>query len=585
MNVAARPTLYEDIYEVIFDIIEDQWTVSAMMRTCTTLYTLGVKYLLSFEVIIDNVPSLNSFGQFMLRDLGERARYLWSLDVVIEFYWIGDIGESESPGSADSYQQVFNLVDDEELLGAHMLVEIIRAASALDTLRIDYCELLLSRNNDLISAIAGLPALRHLHLTSFGTRTLDICQTITAPLVEVKVDCFFDGCESAEMCGITDMFHAQRLTLEKLTARYVDLTEPFVELGVDTIQFPNVHSLCLSCSYVYSLPVLSHVFPRLRVLQVYDTDDWGGDVEADELHEANAASLSPSWPALEHLSGDIKALYMLNIPCPADRVDIIMGLDDDAADQLDELIESTRPTHLGLHIGFRPEDVYAADHNLLGYLLNISAEALERLTSLVIDLHRPDVAAQYTHSLVNLVARVSPTCLLVRVNDDYYDPELEDQHKTNSSQTAASYGADPSSSSSAQSLWSGHRFEDPRKRARRDLLTGLASTSLHLAFVCFDYQDEPIEYFYIFRPLPGTFTCRQLDPREGKALVDQQGLRWPPYPGKSPRSMEFVGLTVPGMGIEDRPDEEYPQGIPLATEYELVSDSEFNVLQWPSIMV
>ncbi|KAI0350493.1 hypothetical protein OH77DRAFT_1073042 [Trametes cingulata] len=124
--MATRPHLNEDIYEMILDIVEDPPTVSAMMQTCTTLYTIGVKYLLSFEVIIESV-----------------ARYLWSLNVLIEWSVVGDEGDSESPGSASSHLEWFADIDVEELQSVQMLVQILRAATNLDILGLtaarDHC--------------------------------------------------------------------------------------------------------------------------------------------------------------------------------------------------------------------------------------------------------------------------------------------------------------------------------------------------------------------------------------------------------------------------------------------------------------
>ncbi|KAI0369601.1 hypothetical protein BV20DRAFT_357828 [Pilatotrama ljubarskyi] len=212
----------------------------------------------------------------MMADLAERPRLLLSLAVLMQWVYIGGDGSSEygdcedtnikpyvehedgdSDGSGGAYRERFSLlVEPEQLEGFETLAVVLSAATRLEELRVTHCEQMLERNMDLIPAIAALPSLRRLRISTFGGRVQEICRTIIAPLVEVDVDASLpsNGAWSSECCGLLDMFNAQRLTLQKMTARFVDLTPEYVDLAEPTIQFPNVHSLRLVNSFLLLAP-------------------------------------------------------------------------------------------------------------------------------------------------------------------------------------------------------------------------------------------------------------------------------------------------------------------------------------------
>ncbi|KAI0350494.1 hypothetical protein OH77DRAFT_1073216 [Trametes cingulata] len=465
-----------------------------------------------------------------------------------------------SEGSEDSYQERFSsLVEPEQLDGLKMLLVVLGAATRLKELRVVHCEAMLERNPDLIPAIARLPSLRLLHISPFGHRVQDVCRAIISPLVEIDVDCHLEDCRSHELCGMLDMFNAQRLTLQKITARCVDLTPYYVDLSVPTIQYPDVRSLRLIRSFSFSLEVLSRVYPGLRVLEVYATrlakavaPPGAARIEPNSLRSVNLEVPTP-WPSLDYLCGDVKSLYILAIQCPIRSVYVHVALDTLDARRLNHVIADARPSHLGLHINYL-EAKRIEDHTELGSL--VDPPETFNITHLVLDMYHPSATTVEQPIIVrrrlisffsetsltvpqeemsSLVARISPTFLVVRISDHLYDPDTDDD-------TSDSEDNVPTTVQIA-------------------ILLHLASAAHSLAYVCLDLDEQPLIYYRITRITPGAPVFEQLAAGEGRALLEAEGFRWFAYPVQNPEpilppSAFLAFLADLNLGKKEEDEEE-----------------------------
>ena len=435
-----------DVLQDVLQYLDTQPHVLSMMRTCKDLYEFGVKHLLHFGVHVRTEEQLTSFCKFILCSPSTRARHVRTLGISIK----RDLQELCSPldpwGDSDSDEETItssnedlyvdetglNWEDHADLLdevlnqrgwprraspqvtvtdefrqkteGAVLLADVLGETKNLEELRIGYCEELFElaqmggemRNwgsDRLQAAIAGLTSVRRLRIASFGLRTLSLLPTMRTPLVEVDINFYYTVIEQhPDFLDILSPFCG---TLRKVTVWHVDLYIDFIGLQDNTPRFPHVHTLSIRRVDGLSLSVLVFAFPNIQVLEI--TDLWLDDTTyPPDVHEARDENLAVPdeelWPELQHLSGDIYALYALGLTRHVHRLDISeMHLDEELSTMLHSTLETVRPARLLLHIGY-PSTGQHADPELdaevpLEQVLDIPSSF--GISHLAVDIHAP----------------------------------------------------------------------------------------------------------------------------------------------------------------------------------------------------
>ncbi|OJT07185.1 hypothetical protein TRAPUB_1957 [Trametes pubescens] len=323
---------------------------------------------------------LVSFCLFMRHNLPGCAHYLTKLSICIPRCIIDSNG-----GSADG-PDTFKLCP--------LLVPILSQLSHLDDLSIDYCEELLESDERLLDTFSALKTVRTLRVTSFGFLTYDLVETIQSPLVNVHVD---GACPAGEtltggshiMPNPLWMLNRHQATLEKVFIRYFDLRAEYVRSNPTRSVFPRVSALALIECCVDERSVLVDAFPNLRYLEFTGerTDAEGGNnplLHIDEAYELNNPDLR-CWAHLDHVYGDLDALYALGLRCSVTRLDVVCVMSEDTIINMRIVIADVLPSRLIVHCGLPGDrNESAIFYNELTYLLHYEPD--HTITHIGVDL-------------------------------------------------------------------------------------------------------------------------------------------------------------------------------------------------------
>ncbi|KAI0759243.1 hypothetical protein BD413DRAFT_722529 [Trametes elegans] len=437
------PLLNEDIYHALFDLLDDQGDVSALMRSSWTLYFVGIKRLLRLGVSIYTDEELVGFCQFMARNLPRCADFLTSLFICIERNRIDNEILSRYTYELDDSDDSADLLE-----GAPLLLPTIAQCTSLQNLTIHFCEELLECDDRLMEAFASLTTLRQLRVSSFGLRTYDFVSTVRSPIVDIHV-----GCEAltqdviwSQFLILPDPFIMLRqhcTTLERISLRAVDTTELFVYLdGTPLTVFPRVHTLAIGGSRVLERTVLVDAFPNLRSLEVINTVfDYlymENPPTEEEAHEMNRDDEDEDevWPYLDHLSGDADSLYVLGVNRPVGRLDIACDFRYDYVEHLHETIEDLHPPRLLIRRGYNqrgydgaPGMLQIQPVELEDVLSSLLPAELHEITHFGLDVGIPGIGdtepIRYQKAIVQLLSQLRIRFFAFRLHEVALEEEDE----------------------------------------------------------------------------------------------------------------------------------------------------------------
>lgn len=319
-----------------------------MMRTCKSLHAMGLKPLLRSGVTVRSMKQLTEFCQFILDDLPLRARCLRKLSISMSLTdYIAHVDEQ----LLDAVEHRVGSLDLQKTPseGLPLLVQILTHTTEVADLNIDSAEQLLQRHDGLVSGFAGLPRLRRLRMSSAGPKVLAMMRTIKANLREVHLDCFHQYSTSRTAVDVIPFSQSHHRTLEKLTVSYCNIRAP-----TENTVFLCMRELILRFTYGLDAALLSRCFPDLRHLELWHVRARHGNTPV-HIRTANYGKCCErSWLALDHLSGDLNALFalaftrrvkLLDIRFPPQAAILTMP-------RLHTLLSETSPSHLRLYLGY-----------------------------------------------------------------------------------------------------------------------------------------------------------------------------------------------------------------------------------------
>ena len=280
----------------VFWHLPQQADVSRTMQTSRSFYAAGIKPLLHAGVSIKDMRALVSFCRLILSDIPARAPHVRRLELCIE-------AEPEDyDESSDCAVDTDEDKGDSPCTGSRLLVQVLRGATRLHSLRIDHCEAFLELDSALAKAIQALPKLRCLHIHSIGDMTLSMLCELDSSLTEIDIHCYNEEDGTEEMDDPLPLVRRHQATLEKLSAWYVEILD-------NTLQFSNVRALALRQARGLDISILQHAFPNVTYLELSAVDD---EESMDELREDNMARQRPeSWRDLNCLCGSLDSLRIL----------------------------------------------------------------------------------------------------------------------------------------------------------------------------------------------------------------------------------------------------------------------------------
>ncbi|KAI0698690.1 hypothetical protein C8Q76DRAFT_244351 [Earliella scabrosa] len=473
--MSSRRSLGPDILLVLLEHLP-QSDVSLMMKTSKALYAAGLRPLLRHGVTLKNEALLTSFCQFILRDVSTRAplvRKLYVNYTIESNYDEDDIDEDEDEDDEDADNESEDPPAPSQ--GLRLLISVLSSTSKLEDLSMDSCEEFLQREKGLFKAITALKSLRRLQLASIEERAAALVDEVKSSLVEIDLFCHSE--EADESNNPVPIVKRHAGTLEKLSASYVQLDD------LDT-QFPKLRALALRVISDFQTATLRQAFPNLKYLELSRLH-YG---DADELRTENqeGAGLEP-WEHLEHLCGDLDALYGLALsPTQVRRVDVLdVSGSEQELGKLHTLLAETSPSRLWLC----PATTRKMTPAQLSELLK--DPAARTLTHLALDIYDADLI-QDNSLLDGLSAMLAPlqiTFFVLRSDIDR-DRAVAQDFK------AAQHGP---------------------------VAHKLALSSLHLKYIWLDLVDGKTSYWSINRTGENV-SLAQLEPMVGRELVRAEGM-------------------------------------------------------------
>ncbi|KAI0687147.1 hypothetical protein C8T65DRAFT_835328 [Cerioporus squamosus] len=195
MRAALVGPLPLDVWNLVYDELDEHGDVLSLMFTCGALYALGNRPLLGLFACFDSVYDLRSFCDFVLGDVARRPGYLRKLAFTIDLPRFRDEdeaqGEEEGQGEEDEAELLLRIIPD--------LARVLAGAARLRELRIGFAEELLQYAEmsvargicptelRLSNVIASLHSVTTFDLASFGPRTTSHLQTMSSPLRMVDI--------------------------------------------------------------------------------------------------------------------------------------------------------------------------------------------------------------------------------------------------------------------------------------------------------------------------------------------------------------------------------------------------------------
>ncbi|KAL1943439.1 hypothetical protein VTO73DRAFT_4514 [Trametes versicolor] len=489
-----------DICEMVLDHLDSPSDISAFMRSCKLFSIVGARRLLrQAGVTLRTAAHLDSFCHFMLRDLDKRATALHHLFLCVELR-IADVDDTEAAEKEE----------EEVRRGAALLVRVLRRATGLQHLAIYFCEELLQRDEALVDALVSLEHVKQLIIYSYGIRAHDVITGIRSPLVHVNVDCYTS---TEHDIDLAQTLARHRNTLETVTAWGVNLTAQFLARDGEHngIVFPRVHALSIRSPIALDRAALMYAFPNVRTFEVAGVrlDARDPRVTIRQLVVANHRVYT-AWSKLNHLCGDVYALFMLGLGRHAvRRVDVewdVKGWDSLLAGPLIR----ARPTHLVLHWGFKGGDL-----DYWETVTRLLRKFTRDVTHLGIDLHPK------SHELDDTM---NPLVIVMKgLNLAFVAVRLRALPQGGRRSLLSIEGSDGEIEASELSDW----------------VDKMAEASPALRYVSFDLDGHPPCYFQVLAPERGReLTVGLLDPHEGEAVVRKEGMEWRRREPEPPRFEE-----------------------------------------------
>ncbi|PIL25388.1 hypothetical protein GSI_13278 [Ganoderma sinense ZZ0214-1] len=328
------PDLNEDILTVVCDFLSDVSDVLAVSLTCSRFRPIAIRRLLAIRlVLLNGDASIRRFHAFLFADAPARAPLIRALDIQY-----GSFHHPLQAGDATLFMEIVTMCHRLE----HVTFGLPSSA-------------MLAGHPNVIDAIASIPNLRSLSISSTAEDALALVRNVRAPLRHLGLWCFYGDPEdefnwypaafqdtlahlepSLEELG----FHQLIVDPEKI--RELRDSEDPGPLFSSWTQYPAVRSLSVNCfSGRLLLDPLQRLFPaldgRLSVGQVAvdNPEDTLADIRAsNQLAQGNRdknasgdGSRSYAWRKLDSVVSSPVAFYLLGLRCPIRFVTL------DAADE------------------------------------------------------------------------------------------------------------------------------------------------------------------------------------------------------------------------------------------------------------
>ncbi|EIW56513.1 uncharacterized protein TRAVEDRAFT_49341 [Trametes versicolor FP-101664 SS1] len=381
-TMAGRSTyLYEDILLHILDLASKD-LVRTLMQTCRMFHEHGTKYLLKDGVSLTTDKQIMSFMLFVGSDSGRERQCILLLR---------ELTLSRRRCTDDA--QDSDLVQFHEDTAGIFLRGFFTAISSfgcLLRLTIYDSEEVLGLHPALPEAIAGLPTLTYLSVSSAGPCTVRMLKALRSTLFYANIGIGPEPWDIGNELTLEDQNPMWLLHRSQDTLRELDTT--FSTSASDSPIYP--HATVLNLDY-FDIPQMQHyvrAFPNLRVLTTKDYcsrsrgESGGEDLDMRRAQNQNEQDRLGTWPSLERFRGTVTNLYLLGLRCPVGT--LYLDQDGERFDptMLHAVLGDACPRRLQLR--FDGGD-WLADPDFLATFAHPGVQALKRF-DLIVNLQKED---------------------------------------------------------------------------------------------------------------------------------------------------------------------------------------------------
>lgn len=313
-----------DILYHIMAIGDDQPTVLSTMKTCRTLYQVGMPCYLRLPILLRSLAKLNQFSHFMTIDRGDRS--LFAFVKHLEIFPFHERLDASS-----------------ELLS---FAYVLGNLKSLEHLEIHDAESFISAHPDISPSILKLTGLKHLVCLAAAVNTANMLLEMRPRLIHAQIAFSqriiqFEG-------GPAFPIRNMRPTLRSLSLSSVHrmLLDP-------GLQFTKVEVLFLH-RITSDIEVLLSTFPNLKYLDLSSTVPWYDYHRDDNINAQDTVR----WPWLERLAGHVGDIFGLGLRCKVKHIhfyanhhelpvrgDVIAGVAEERSRVMD-IIQNTQPRHV-----------------------------------------------------------------------------------------------------------------------------------------------------------------------------------------------------------------------------------------------
>ncbi|PIL26096.1 hypothetical protein GSI_11850 [Ganoderma sinense ZZ0214-1] len=400
------------VYDVLFLVLEQQsieerfQDVASLSRTCHTLRSEGVKYMLDRNVTLRDEKSTLSFGLFILSD-GTRRLPLLRRSLSIQTGRL--IGQA-----------------------AFALVELISRLSHLERLALWNADQVLASDPRLPRAFASLTCLKHLdfHATQdsdnadcvymfkrMQSRLLTASLSLPSPIRR-----YMNGHLN---CELIDPIRLLRNSTDTL----VELHGCNFEARRHGVVYPHVKRLNIHLGLIPLIAPYMVSFPNVSALEV----TCGASFEPSTvpsfsfMNEDGQENIT-AWSALEELAGNLTDIFVLSLRCTATTLRVHASGRHRNLRYLTEVLSRVRPTHLELEV--ESPSLRIGGENSLSTVFR-EAEAAEYVRTLAVRvvLQGDDCKADLDDVFARVIETVEPlplTSFKVQILHESLDLELGD---------------------------------------------------------------------------------------------------------------------------------------------------------------